>query len=161
MPKIDIDALPEINRTGYPPPHDELVVGRHRKKLGDAGGLTQFGVNLTRLTPGAGSAQRHWHRNEDEFVFIVSGEATLIEDEGETILRPGDAAAFKAGVENGHHIVNTSDADLLYLEIGTRAVEESGEYSDIDMTFYKGASGAGYRRKDGTPLNSGRITSGA
>jgi len=151
MPKIDIDGMDEINGTRYPPPFDQLVAGRHRKKLGDAGGLTQFGVNLTRLAPGAGSAQRHWHRNEDEFVFIVSGEATLIEDEGETILRPGDAATFKAGVQNGHHLVNRSDADLLYLEIGTRAIEESGEYSDIDMTFHKDASGAGYKHKDGTP----------
>ena len=151
MPKIDIDGISEVNATGYPPPFDELVRGRFRKKLGDAGGLTQFGVNLTRLTPGSGSAQRHWHRNEDEFVFVVSGELALIEDEGETVLRAGDAATFKAGVDNGHHLVNRSDTDALYLEIGTRADVESGEYSDIDMTFYKDATGAGYRRKDGTP----------
>ncbi len=151
MPKIDIDALPEINATGYPPPFDELVKGRFRKKLGDAGGLTQFGVNLTRLAPGAGSAQRHWHRNEDEFVYVVAGEVVLIEDEGETVLKSGDAAAFKAGVRNGHHLVNRSGADALYVEIGTRAAVESGEYSDIDMTFHHDRDGNSYRHKDGTP----------
>src|ERR1700740_870695 len=98
MPKIDVTALPFVARGGYPPPHDKLVAGRSRKRLGDECGLTQFGVNLTMLTPGAFSSLRHWHENQDEFVFLIEGELTLIEDEGETVLRPGDAAGFKAGV---------------------------------------------------------------
>lgn len=121
MPRIDIDAIEWKGGTGYPEPFRALVEGRVRKRLGDAGGLTQFGVNLTRLGPGSASAHRHWHENEDEFVFILDGEVTLIEDDGETILRAGDAATFKAGVANGHHLVNRSGRDVTYLEIGTRA----------------------------------------
>ncbi|HSG94273.1 MAG TPA: cupin domain-containing protein [Afifellaceae bacterium] len=151
MPKLDIDALPEINRTGYPPPFDEIVRGRFRKALGDAGGLTQFGVNLTRLEPGSASAQRHWHEKEDEFVFIVAGEVVLVEDEGEMALKAGDAAAFKAGVADGHHLVNRSDRDVLYLEVGTRDPNERGEYSDIDMKFISENNATRYTRKDGTP----------
>ena len=151
MPKIDIDALPEVNRTGYPAPFDEIVRGRFRKVLGDAGGLSQFGVNLTRLEPGSASAQRHWHENEDEFVFILNGEVVLIEDGGETVLRPGDAAAFKSGVENGHHLVNKSDADVVYLEIGSRALQERGDYPDIDMKFISENNATRYTRRDGTP----------
>lgn len=151
MPKIDIDTVPEINRTGYPAPYDELVKGRFRKVLGDAGGLTQFGVNLTRLEPGSASAQRHWHEKEDEFVFIVAGEVVLIEDEGETVLKAGDAAAFKASVPNGHHLVNRSGADALYFEIGTRNPNERGEYPDIDMKFISENNVTRYTRKDGTP----------
>ena len=153
MAKIDINTLREENSTGYPSPFDEIVRGRFRKRLGDAGGLSQFGVNLTRLEPGSASAQRHWHENEDEFVFIVSGEAVLIEDEGETLLAPGDAAAFKAGVKNGHHLVNKSDADVIYLEIGTRALEESGDYPDIDMRF-ENRGVTRYLHKDGTPYST-------
>ena len=151
MPKIDIEALPEFNRTGYPPPFDEIARGRFRKVLGDAGGLTQFGVNLTRLERGSASAQRHWHEKEDEFVFIVAGEVVLIEDGSETVLRPGDAAAFKAGVANGHHLVNKSDADVLYLEVGTRDPDERGVYSDIDMKFICENNVTRYTRRDGTP----------
>ena len=124
MPKIDVTALPFVARGGYPPPHDKLVAGRSRKRLGDEAGLTQFGVNLTMLTPGAFSSLRHWHENQDEFVFLIEGELTLIEDEGETVLRPGDAAGFKAGVANGHHLVNRSNSDAVYLEIGTRTLRE-------------------------------------
>jgi uncharacterized cupin superfamily protein len=151
MAKIDIGAIGETNSTNYPSPFDEIVRGRFRKKLGDAGGLTQFGVNLTRLEPGSASAQRHWHENEDEFVFIVSGEAVLIEDEGETVLTAGDAATFKAGVQNGHHLVNRSDRDTVYLEIGSRALIESGDYPDIDLKFISENNVTRYTRKDGTP----------
>lgn len=147
MPKVDIGSLPEINRTGYPEPFDGITKGRFRKKLGDAGGLTQFGVNLTRLEPGSASAQRHWQHKEDEFVYIVSGEAVLIEDEGETVLRPGDAAAFKAGVENGHHLVNRANEDVVYLEIGSRVPDEGAEYPDIDLVYDAG----NFFHKDGTP----------
>lgn len=152
VPRIDIDALPEINRTGYPPPFDALVAGRFRKRLGDAGGLTRFGVNLTRLAPGAASAQRHWHHREDEFVYILAGTAVLVEDAGETVMRPGDAAAFTAGEPNGHHLVNRSDADVVYLEIGSRIPGESADYPDVDLKAVPGPDGSlQYVRKDGSP----------
>ena len=152
MPKIDIDALRIDARRGYPPPHDEKVAGRSKRRLGDAAGLTQFGVNLTTLKPGAVSSLRHWHDNQDEFVYLLEGELTLIEDDGETVLRPGDAAGFKAGVANGHHLVNRSDRDAVYLEIGTRAKRERAHYSDVDLAVVKDEAGLRYSRKDGTPL---------
>src|SRR6202161_3913019 len=105
MPKIDVAKLPVDTRTGYPPPFDRAVVGRERKRLGNAVGLDQFGVNLTTLKPGAASALRHWHEKEDELVFIIEGEVVLIEDEGETVLKLGDAAGFKANTTNGLHLV--------------------------------------------------------
>ncbi len=152
MPKIDIGALPIDARTGYPPPHDRLVAGRSRKRLGAAVGLDQFGVNLTTLKPGSASALRHWHDNEDEFVYVLAGELTLVENEGETVLKPGDAAGFKAGVANGHHLVNRSGSDAVYLEIGSRAARERAHYPDIDLAVVKDETGVRYTRKDGTPF---------
>ena len=152
MPKIDIGKLPLDTRRGYPPPHDERVAGRSKKRLGDAAGLTQFGVNLTTLKPGAVSSLRHWHDNQDEFVYLLEGELTLIEDDGETVLRPGDAAGFKAGVANGHHLVNRSDRDAVYLEIGTRTPRERAHFSDVDLAVVVDETGVRYSRKDGTPL---------
>jgi uncharacterized cupin superfamily protein len=152
MPKIDVAALPFVARIGYPPPHDKLVVGRSRKRLGDSAGLTQFGVNLTKLEPGAASSLRHWHDNQDEFVYLLDGELTLIEDDGETVLRPGDAAGFKAGVANGHHLVNRSDRVAVYLEIGTRTPRERVRFSDVDLAVIADEAGAHYSRKDGGPL---------
>jgi uncharacterized cupin superfamily protein len=151
MPKIDISAIAEVGATGYPPPFDAIVEGRFRRRLGNAGGLTQFGVNLCRLAPGAGSSQRHWHEEADELVFMLEGEATLIEDDGETVLKPGDAATFKAGVANGHHIVNRSDRDALFVEIGTRSRDGRAEYSDIDMQAVIENGATRYLHKDGTP----------
>ena len=106
MPKIDIAKLPVDSRTGYPPPFDRVVVGRESKRLGNAAGLDQLGVNLTTLKPGAASALRHWHEKEDELIYILEGELVLIEDDGETLLKPGDAAGFKADMRNGHHLIN-------------------------------------------------------
>jgi uncharacterized cupin superfamily protein len=151
MPKIDISAIEEASGTGYPPPFDAIVEGRSRKRLGNAGGLTQFGVNLCRLAPGAGSSQRHWHEEADELVFMLEGEAVLIENEGETVLKPGDAATFKAGVANGHHIVNRSNRDALFLEIGTRSRDGRAEYSDIDMQAVIENGVTRYLHQDGTP----------
>ena len=151
MPKIDIAAIAEQNTTGYPEPFRALVKGRFRKPLGDPGGLTQFGVNLCRLAPGSASSQRHWHSHEDEFVYVLDGELTLIEDDGETILRAGDAAAWKAGAGIGHHLVNRSDRDALLLEIGSRDPDDSGAYSDIDMKFVLEDGDTRYLHKDGTP----------
>jgi len=110
MPKIDIAAVPQRMGAGYPPPFGVPCSGRVRQRLGNAGGLTDFGVNLMRLPPGKWSSQRHWHSHEDEFVYVLEGELTLIEDGGETLLRAGDAAAFPKGTGNGHHLVNKSDA---------------------------------------------------
>lgn len=149
MPKVDVDAIAEKGGSGYPEPFRKLVEGRFRKRLGDAGGLTQFGVNLCRLMPGAASSVRHWHHNEDEFVFILEGEVTLAEDEGETILKPGDAATFKAGVANGHCLVNRGVRDAVFLEVGTRAQTEIAEYPDVDLRAVKSPEGYKFTRKDG------------
>lgn len=151
MPKIAIEKIETITGTGYPPPYRPVVLGRAKKRLGDAGGLSQFGVNLTVLAPGAASALRHWHEREDEFVYVLSGEATLVEDSGESILKEGEAAAFPAGAANGHHLVNRSAADVVFLEVGTRAVTESVVYTDplVDLRAVKDETGWRYSRKDG------------
>ncbi|RMF39866.1 MAG: cupin domain-containing protein [Alphaproteobacteria bacterium] len=151
MPKIDIAAIDWAGGSGYPAPFAARIGGRFRKRLGNAGGLDQFGVNLTRLEPGAMSALRHWHESEDEFVYVLEGELVLIEDEGETRLGPGDAAAFRAGIANGHHLVNRSNAPALYLEIGTRAADERAHYPDDDLAVVKEGGRYRFTRKDGTP----------
>ena len=151
MPKIDIDKLPSDTRTGYPPPYDRVVVGRERKRLGNAVGIDQFGVNLTRLKPGAASALRHWHEQEDELVFILEGEVTLIEDEGEIVLKPGDAAGFKANSRNGHQLVNKSTRDVVYLEVGTRSKYERVDYPEVDLKVVRDDKGMRYTHKNGEP----------
>ncbi len=153
MPKIDLKNVPIITGTGYPPPYRAAVEGRSKQRVGDAGGITQYGVNLTTLKPGAASALRHWHKAEDEFVFIVSGEAVLIEDNGECILRAGDAASFPAGRPVGHQLINRSSSDVVFLEVGTRAEAETVEYTDpaIDLRAVKNEDGWRYVRRDGSP----------
>jgi len=151
MPKIDVEGLATVSTTGYPEPYRQIVLGRMRKRLGNAAGLTQFGVNLTTLKPGAASAQRHWHAAEDEFVYVLVGEVVLCEEGGELVMRPGDAAGFKAGVANGHCLVNRSDRDAVYLEVGTRAVRERAEYPDIDLRAERDERGARYLHKSGEP----------
>src|ERR1700691_6016082 len=154
MPKrIDPKAAPVVSGCGYPSPFDLPCADRLRQRLGNAAGLTDFGVNLLRLTPGGWSSQRHWHSAEDEFVYVIEGEVVLSTDAGEEILRAGDCAGFKAGVKDGHHLQNRSPADALLLEVGSRKDDEdAGEYADIDMRF----SPDGYARKDGTPYPRGR-----
>jgi uncharacterized cupin superfamily protein len=151
MPKIAIAEVADETHTGYPEPLNRVVQGRIRKRLGNAVGLDQFGVNLTTLKPGAASALRHWHEKEDEFVFILEGEVVLIDDSGETILKPGDAAGFKADSPNGHHLVNRSKRDVLYLEIGTRSRHERAEYPDVDLVMIRDDKGARFTHKDGRP----------
>jgi uncharacterized cupin superfamily protein len=151
MPKIDIMSLKVEVSTSYPDLFRQAVAGRQRKRLGNAVGLDQFGVNLTRLKPGAQSAQRHWHESEDEFVYIVEGELVLCEDGGETVLRPGDAAGFKAGVANGHCLINRSSRDAVYLEIGTRSPRDRAQYPDIDLLVRKDEGGVHYTHKSGEP----------
>ena len=158
MPKIDLATAPTRVGTGYPAPFNAPCLHRHRTKLGDAVGLSQFGVNLLRLPPGQWSSQRHWHTTEDEFTWVVEGEVVLVENAqgengGETVLRAGDCAGFKAGVANGHHFQNRSDKDVLLLEIGSRKPDEDGcDYPDIDLVLREGESV--YRHRDGTPYDS-------
>jgi uncharacterized cupin superfamily protein len=151
MPKIDIAKIPPDTRTGYPPPFDRVVKGRVRKRLGNAAGLEQFGVNLTTLKPGASSALRHWHAHEDELIYVLEGDLVLIENDGETVLRPGDAAGFKANSGNGHHLVNRSGRDAVYLEIGTRSKHDRVEYSEVDMMVIRDENGMRYMHKNGDP----------
>jgi uncharacterized cupin superfamily protein len=151
MPKIDIAKIPADATITYPKPFDKMVEGRSRRRLARAAGLTQFGVNLCTLKPGAASSQRHWHENEDEFVYVLEGEVVLCEDGGETVLRPGDAAAWKAGVADGHCLINRSGRDVVFLEIGTRAKTERAHYSDIDMMVTRDDKGFKYTRKNGEP----------
>lgn len=151
MPKLDLAAVPALARTGYPAEFAGKLAGRAVKRLGDAGGLTQFGVNLVRLQPGAWASQRHWHEKEDEFVIIVSGELIMVEEDGETVMRAGDCATHKAGVANGHHLVNRSEADASFLVVGTRSGAERAHYPDIDLAFSQDENGSAFTRKDGTP----------
>ena len=150
MPKIDLAAVPEIQGSGYPPPFDAPCADRIRQRLGEAGGLIDFGVNLMRLPPGGWSSQRHWHSHEDEFVYVLEGELVLIEDQGETLLRAGDCAAFRKGSGNGHHMINRSAKIAMYLEVGSRVFDDLTTCSDIDM---KSANSDGrFVHKDGTPF---------
>ena len=158
MPKIDPAALPVSTGTAYPEPYAEAVRGRARVRLGDAAGLTQYGVNLVTLPPGVASSHRHWHAQEDEFVFVLTGELTLEEDDGSHTrtwaLRAGEAAGFPAGRAVGHRLINRSGLEATYLEIGTRAADEVSTYTDeaVDMQAVKEAGGDWViRRKDGTP----------
>ena len=148
MPKLDLAQIPTHEGSGYPAPFATPCAQRLRQRLGDAGGLTDFGVNLMRLPPGAWSSQRHTHSAEDEFVYVLSGTLTLIEDEGETLLHPGDAATFPKATGNGHHLVNRGAETATYLEIGTRNPADHTTYPDIDLQV---ADDGIYKRMDGTP----------
>ncbi len=149
--RIDLNAVPAVKGSRYPAPFDGPCAARIRQRLGDAAGLTDFGVNLLRLPPGVWSSQRHWHSAEDEFAYVLEGEVVLVTNAGEQILRAGECAGFKAGVEDGHHFQNRSPRDVLMLEIGSRKpAEDEGDYPDIDMRFLKDR--AGFVRKDGSPF---------
>jgi uncharacterized cupin superfamily protein len=149
--RIDAAALAPVVGTLYPPPFDLPCRARARSRLGDAAGLTQFGVNLLTLPPGAWSSQRHWHSAGDEFVYVLCGEVVLVTDDGEEILHAGDAAGFPANDPNGHCLQNRSAAEARVIEIGTRVVGDVGYYSDIDMLAPAGGEPAVYTRRDGTP----------
>ena len=147
MKKIAIAALPRRFGSGYPAPFDEPVRQRSRCALGEAAGLTDFGVNVLQLPPGVWSSQRHWHSREDEFVWVLEGEVVLVTDDGEEILRAGECAGFKGGEANGHHFQNRSDRPALLLEVGSRHDDDVTDYSDIDMRW----SGPRPTHKDGRP----------
>lgn len=150
MPKIDLAAVPVRTGSGYPAPFDAPCAARTRRRLGDAGGLGDFGVNLMTLPPGGWSSQRHWHSDEDEFVYLVEGEVVLVEDGGETVLRAGDCAAFPKNTGNGHHMINRSAAIAVYLEVGSRSPRDLTTCSDIDVM--SAAADGRFVHKDGTPL---------
>lgn len=147
MPKVDLESIEQVNRTGYPPPFNQDVAGRWYRRLAPATGLTDFGASHVVLKPGAWSSQRHWHDGEDEFLVMLSGEAVLVEDEGRTILRAGDMAAWPKGTGNGHHLRNESDSDCSFVVVGG-GTNTGGGYSDIDMLF---TADNRYVQKDGTP----------
>jgi uncharacterized cupin superfamily protein len=152
MPKVDIAAVPERKGVGYPPPFAAVCADRVRQRLGDAGGLADFGVNLMRLPPDNWSSQRHWHSDEDEFVYLLAGELVLVEDGGETVLRAGDCAAFPKGSGNGHHMINRSGATAVYLEVGSRSAVDLTMCSDIDMM--SDAADGRFVHKDGAPYST-------
>ena len=149
--RIDVAAVKAVVGTFYPPPHDKPCRARERQRLGDAAGLTQFGVNMLRLPPGAWSSQRHWQTGSDEFVYVVSGEVVLVTDSSEEILRAGDAAGFKANDPDGHCLQNRTSQDALVIEVGTRIPGDGARYSDIDMIAPPHGKPAMYTRRDGTP----------
>ena len=144
------DIAPRTRKSNYPAPYASRMEGRDKRVLGDVFGLTNFGVNLTRLAPGGSSALRHTHTKQDEFVYIVEGTPVLVTDEGETRLEPGMCAGFKAG-GSAHHLVNRTDADVVFLEVGDRTPGDAVTYPDDDLkaTLVEGAWK--FTRKDGTP----------
>jgi len=152
--RLDVKSLEAITGTMYPPPYDEPCRARERTRLGDPAGLTQFGVNLLRLPPGAWSSQRHWHTGEDEFVYVLSGEVVLVTNAGEEVLRAGDAAGFPANDLDGHCLQNRSGADATVLEVGTRQKGSVAYYPNIDMVAPAGGKPAAYTHRDGTPYEN-------
>lgn len=149
MPKIDIAAIPARQGCGYPSPFAQPCAARTRRRLGDGGGLSDFGVNLMTLPPGGWSSQRHWHSHEDEFVYVLEGELELVEDHARTVLRAGECAAFPKGTGNGHHLINASSTAAVYLEVGSRSPDDLTTCSDIDM-MSSNADGR-FVHKDGSP----------
>ena len=150
MPVIDPTKVPVKTGSIYPEPYASMMAGRSSLRLGDAGGLTQFGANLVILEPGALSSLRHWHQHEDEFVMVTEGECTLVQDGGETVMRPGDCAAFPAGSTDGHHFINRSDSVARFLVVGSKAPREVATYSDVDLRVEIEAGKARFTYKDGT-----------
>jgi uncharacterized cupin superfamily protein len=150
MPKLDLGAVPVKTGSIYPEPYAGMMAGRSSLRLGEAGGLAQFGANLVILAPGALSSLRHWHQNEDEFVMVTMGECVLVQDAGETVMRPGDCAAFPAGDPDGHHFINRSDREARFLVVGTKAPQEVATYSDVDLRVEIAGGKARFTYKDGS-----------
>lgn len=153
MPKIDLSAVPARRGSGYPEPWGSQFDGRIGYALGDHAGLTQFGARLTVLEPGAMSSLRHWHEEQDEFLVMLAGELVLVEDDGETTMRPGDFAAWPKGVANGHHLVNRSGADASFVCIGTRTAADTGWYSEVDLMVRVTGDEARFTRRDGAEFD--------
>lgn len=149
MPKIELESIEQSNRTMYPRPFDQDVAGRWVRRIGKGGGLSEIGISHVVLQPGAWSSQRHWHNGIDEFVVMLEGEAVLIEEEGETLLRAGDMAAFPKDVADGHHLVNRSDRPCAFLAIDNRRGEGDCHYPDVDL--HLDAANMRFTHKDATP----------
>lgn len=150
-PAVEWSKIEGKKGTTYPQPFAAPVQDRYKRRVGDHFGLTRFGVNAVDLAPGAWSAQRHWHRTEDELVYVIAGEITLVTDEGEQLLTAGMVAGFPAGAENGHHLVNRSDAVASYIEIGNRSADDDVYYPDIDLELHPDDKGVKtFRRRDGS-----------
>lgn len=154
MPKLDIDSLPLRTGTIYPPPLDAQVRGRSSLRLGDAGGLSQFGVNLVILAPGAQSSIRHWHEKEDEFVWVLSGTVTMRTEAGDEPMGPGDCAAFPAGRADGHCFVNRGEEDARLLVVGSRIPGEVAHYPDLKIRLEPSGGKAVFLNEDGTPWSA-------
>jgi len=152
LPAIDPAEVPEENRSNYPEPYKSRVAGRHRRRLGDAAGLKNFGVNLVRLDPGSESSMRHWHHRQDEFIYVLEGEVTLVSNAGRQLLRAGMAAGFPANNGDGHQLVNESGRPATYMEIGDRTPDDAASYSDVDMAVRMVDGKWVFTRKDGSPL---------
>ena len=153
MPKIDLAHVPLKSGSIYPAPYDAEMAGRRSLRVGDAGGLSQFGANIVILAPGAKSSLRHYHMHEDEFVMVIAGTLTLIEDDGPVEMGPGTCAAFPAGKANGHHLINATDTEARFLVIGTRSAHEVAHYSDVDMKVTVDDGNFAFTRRDGSPLD--------
>ena len=150
LPALEPASVPERRGSGYPEPFRSRMGDRAKRRLGDACGLTRFGVNLVTLPPGGQSALRHWHTAEDEFVYVLEGEVTLVTDGGEQLLRAGDCAGYPAGKADAHHFINRSDAPARYLEIGNRDPQDRAHYPDDDLAMAGERQDVRYVHKDGT-----------
>lgn len=150
MPKLDITKAPLRTGSIYPEPYASQMAGRSSLRLGELAGLTQYGVNIVLLEPGAVASLRHWHMNEDEFAIVLEGQLILIEDDGETEMHPGDCAAWKAGVANGHRFVNRTDQPAKFLVVGTKAPSETATYSDVDLMVHVAGGKARFTYHDGS-----------
>lgn len=151
---INPQDVPDKKKSNYPNEFKSFVVGRSKKRLGDAAGIKNFGVNLVKLEPGSCSALRHWHAKQDEFVYILEGEVTLVTNVGEQILKAGMAAGFPAGEANGHHLINRSNSVVIYLEIGDRTPDDEVTYPDDDLMANHSPKGWVFTRKDGSAYAS-------
>ena len=149
MPKVDLSAIPQTNSTGYPPPYNRDVAGRHYRRVAKAMGLERLGMSQCTLDPGAWSSQRHWHEGIDEIVIMIEGEAVLVEDDAETLLRPGDMATFTANSANGHHLVNRSNAKCIFVAIDNAEGEGNCHYPDADLLWNQVEQR--YTHRDGSP----------
>ena len=150
LPALDPATVDEVRRSSYPEPYRSRMGDRAKRRLGDACGLTKFGVNLVTLGPGGHSALRHWHTLEDEFVYILFGEVVLISQDGEQILRAGMCAGYPAGRRDAHHFVNRSSVPARYLEVGSRIDGDNAFYPDDDLLWVETENGTLAVHKDGT-----------
>jgi uncharacterized cupin superfamily protein len=149
LPALDPMSVAERKGSGYPKPLNEPCMARSKRALGDALGLVSIGINLVRLEPGAWSSQRHWHSREDEFVYVLEGEIALVSEAGEQTLKPGMAAGFPAGKDDGHHLINRGRKTAVYLEVGNREAGDICSYSDVDLHLPASRPQSAYHHKGG------------